>query len=118
MAQHRRLLTDTYRGIHEPDFHLDIARGKVRRTTMRGGVREGVDLVEIDNGKFRFAVVPTRGMSLWKAWLGDTEIGWNSPVKGPGAPQLRACDRSRWTRLAGGVRRAFVPLRLVEQWRA
>ncbi len=88
MAQHRRLLTDTSRGIHEPDFHLDIARGKVRRTTMRGGVREGVDLVEIDNGKFRFAVVPTRGMGLWKAWLGDTEIGWSSPVKGPVHPNF------------------------------
>ena len=85
MAQHRRLLTDTSRGIHEPDFHLDIARGKVRRTTMRGGVREGVDLVEIDNGKFRFAVVPTRGMGLWKAWLGDTEIGWQLARQRSGA---------------------------------
>jgi galactose mutarotase-like enzyme len=88
MAQHRRLLTDTARGIHEPDFHLDIPGGTIRRSTLRGGVREGVDLVEIDNGKFRFAVVPTRGMGLWKAWLGDTEIGWNSPVKGPVHPNF------------------------------
>src|SRR5262249_40504582 len=42
---------------------------------------------EIDNGKLRFIVVPTRGMGLWKAWLGDLEIGWNSPVHGPVHPQ-------------------------------
>ncbi|MEX2114191.1 MAG: aldose 1-epimerase family protein [Pirellulales bacterium] len=88
MAQHRRLLTDTARGVHEPDFHLDIPGGKIRRTTLRGGVREGVDLLEIDNGKLRFAVVPTRGMGLWNAWLGDTKIGWNSPVKGPVHPHF------------------------------
>ena len=35
-----------------------------------GRVILGVDIVEIDNGKFRFIVVPTRGMGLWKAWLG------------------------------------------------
>ena len=49
---------------------------------------EGVDTVEVNNGKLKFTVVPTRGMGLWKAWLGDSEIGWNSPVKGPVHPSL------------------------------
>ncbi len=92
MAEEAWVLTDTQRGIHEADFTKKQARGKsgccVTRRTLRGGVREGVDLVEIDNGKFRFAVVPTRGMGLWKAWLGDTEIGWQSPVKGPVHPNF------------------------------
>ncbi len=88
MAQHRYVLTDTARGIHEPDFDKPIPGGTVRRTTLRGGRREGVDLVEIDNGRFRFAVVPTRGMGLWKGWLGKTEIGWQSPVKGPVHPHF------------------------------
>ena len=51
-------------------------------------MREGVDTIEVDNGKFRFVVVPTRGMGLWKGWLGKTEIGWQSPVKGPVHPQF------------------------------
>jgi galactose mutarotase-like enzyme len=50
-------------------------------------LREGVDTIEVDNGKFRFVVVPTRGMGLWKGWLGDLQVGWNSPVKGPVHPQ-------------------------------
>ena len=53
---------------------------------MEGGLRDSVDLVEIDNGRLRVAVVPTRGMGLWKAWHGDWEIGWQSPVKGPVHP--------------------------------
>jgi Domain of unknown function (DUF4432) len=88
MAQHRYVLTDAARGLHEPDFDKPIAGGTIRRTTLRGGRREGVDLVEIDNGTFRFAVVPTRGMGLWKGWLGKTEVGWKSPVKGPVHPQF------------------------------
>ena len=27
-----------------------------------------------------------RGMGIWKAWLGKTEIGWQSPVRGPVNP--------------------------------
>jgi galactose mutarotase-like enzyme len=60
----------------------------VRHRTLDSGLSEGVETVEIDNGALRFVVVPTRGMGLWKAWLGDLEIGWNSPVKGPVHPQF------------------------------
>jgi galactose mutarotase-like enzyme len=88
MAQKITVLTDAERNIHEADFEKKLARGSVKRTTLRGGAREGVDTIEIDNGKLRFVVVPTRGMGLWKAWLGDTEIGWRSPVKGPVHPQF------------------------------
>ena len=86
------MLTDTEHGIHEADFEKTQTRGEqacsVKRRTLHGGVREGVDTIEIDNGKFRFIVVPTRGMGLWKGWLGKTEIGWQSPVKGPVHPQF------------------------------
>ena len=46
----------------------------------------GVDVVEVDNGRLRFTVVPDRGMGLWRAWLGDMQLGWQSPVKGPVHP--------------------------------
>lgn len=58
----------------------------VNRRTLRGGKRDGVELIEIDNGVLRIAVLPQRGMGLWKAWLGDLEIGWQSPVQGPVHP--------------------------------
>lgn len=86
MARH--VLTDTAQGLHEADFEKPIPGGTIRRTTLHGGRREGVDLLQIDNGRFRFAVVPTRGMGLWKGWLGEAEIGWQSPVRGPVHPNF------------------------------
>jgi galactose mutarotase-like enzyme len=92
MAQKTWILTDPARDIHEEDFILPPGSAgegvSVTRRSLHGGLREGVDTIEIDNGKFRFVVVPTRGMGLWKGWLGQTEIGWKSPVKGPVHPQF------------------------------
>ncbi len=63
-------------------------RYQVKKSTLRGGLRDGVDAVEIDNGRLRFVVLPTRGMGIWKAWCGDLEIGWRSPVQGPVHPKF------------------------------
>lgn len=54
--------------------------------TLRGGLRDGVDVIEVNNGAFRFVAIPTRGMGLWNALLGSIRLGWNSPVKGPVHP--------------------------------
>ncbi len=90
MAEETWVLTDSAESIHRADFDEKQTHGQfvcsAALRTLRGGRREGVDLVEIDNGRFRFAVVPTRGMGLWRGWLGETEIGWQSPVKGPVHP--------------------------------
>lgn len=53
----------------------------VRKLTLHGGKQEGVEIVMVDNGKLSFTVVPTRGMSVLEAKLGDVRLGWNSPVK-------------------------------------
>ena len=54
---------------------------------LRGGLAEGVDVVEIDTGAMTVAVLPSRGMGLWKAWRPDgSSLGWKSPVKGPVHP--------------------------------
>ncbi len=58
----------------------------VRSHTLRGGLQEGVQVVEIHNGKLHFAVLPTRGMGIWKAACGDVSLGWDSPVKDPVNP--------------------------------
>ena len=58
----------------------------ITKRRLKGGLRNGVDVVEVDNGRFRFVVVPTRGMGLWRAECGETSLGWNSPTKGPVNP--------------------------------
>ena len=58
----------------------------VAKRTLRGGLQDGVDVIEVDNGQFRFTIIPTRGMGIWKASLGDLRLQWNSPVKGPVHP--------------------------------
>lgn len=64
------------------DLQLPVdAKWSVRKSILRGGKQEGVDLIEVDNGRLRFAVIPTRGMSIYEVVLGDVRLGWNSPVK-------------------------------------
>jgi galactose mutarotase-like enzyme len=58
----------------------------VKSYTLQGGLSDGVDVVEINNGKLRFAVLPTRGMGIWKGQYGELELGWDSPVKDPVNP--------------------------------
>jgi len=67
-----------------------VAGGSPLSATFRrlaGGLSEGVDLLEVSNGAASIAVVPTRGMSVWKASCGDVALGWQSPVAGPVHPQ-------------------------------
>ncbi|MBK1877423.1 aldose 1-epimerase family protein [Pelagicoccus mobilis] len=58
----------------------------VQTRTLHGGTQEGVQVVEIDNGKLSFVVLPTRGMGIWKGNCGDVRLGWDSPVKNPVHP--------------------------------
>jgi len=58
----------------------------VHSYTLRGGLQEGVQVIEIDNGKLHFAILPTRGMGIWKAECGGIALGWDSPVKDPVHP--------------------------------
>ncbi len=61
----------------------------VRKRVLRGGRRDGVDLVRIDNGALSLNVVPTRGMSVWRGRYHHDHLGWGSPVKdGPVHPAL------------------------------
>jgi hypothetical protein len=53
----------------------------VRKISLHGGKQEGVDVVIIDNGKLKLAVIPTRGMGILSVTSGDVRLGWDSPVK-------------------------------------
>jgi hypothetical protein len=55
--------------------------------TLHGGRRNGVQLLELSDGHLSVAIIPTRGMGLWKAKMDDIAIGWASPVQdGPVHP--------------------------------
>jgi hypothetical protein len=60
----------------------------LRKRTLHGGLREGIDLVEVHNGALSFAVLPTRGMSLWRGSYHGGYLGWRAPVPGPVHPKF------------------------------
>jgi hypothetical protein len=89
------LLTDVERDIYIDQIELGpreaggSAQGySVRKRRLRGGLRDGVDAVEVDTGALRFTLLPTRGMGLWRAEAGSLRLGWSSPVRGPVHPQF------------------------------
>lgn len=59
-------------------------------TSYEDGLRAGVDVIALDNGKLRLDVLPTRGMGIHKLAIKDDQevstIGWKSPVRGPVHP--------------------------------
>jgi hypothetical protein len=69
----------------------------VVKRTLRGGLRDGLNFLEIDNGALRVAILCDRGMGIWRVWSGDLEVGWPSPVKGPVHPKFVPLDE------AGGI---------------
>jgi hypothetical protein len=60
----------------------------IRKRTLHGGLRDGVDLIEVRNGALSFAVLPTRGMGLWRGEYRGNYLGWKAPVQGPVHPQF------------------------------
>lgn len=68
---------------------LKAAGGQFRfeRLVMEGGRRAGVEILMIDTGRVRAALLPTRGLNLWRANIDGLELGWRSPVDGPIHPQ-------------------------------
>lgn len=74
----------------------------LRKRTLRGGLRDGVDLVEIHNGALSFSVLPTRGMGIWRGDYRGNALGWRAPVLGPVHPKfVQLTDRGSLGWLAG-----------------
>ena len=93
MTVHRSTLLDTKANVCAEDFRLDSrqlantpANWSVSQRRLRGGLSDGVDVIDVDTGRIRFCVVPTRGMGLWRGRLDDHVLGWDSPVRGPVHP--------------------------------
>jgi len=61
----------------------------VTKSTLKGGRRDGVDLVRLDNGAFSLDIVPTRGMSFRHGHYKGHRVGWTSAVTdGPVNPKF------------------------------
>jgi hypothetical protein len=64
----------------------------IRKRTLRGGLRDGVDLIDIHNGALSYALLPTRGMGLWRGEYRGNFLGWRAPILGPVHPKFVHLD--------------------------
>lgn len=79
-----------------------IYNWSVRKRTLKGGLRDGIDLIEVNNGALSFSIIPTRGMALWRGDYRGIRIGWNAPIQGPVHPKfVNLADRGGLGWLAG-----------------
>ena len=90
------VLTDVANDLWVESFSLssnDVGGGatpwSVTKRALKGGRRDGVDLVRLDNGAFSIDIVPTRGMSLRQGHYNGNRVGWTSAVTdGPVNPKF------------------------------
>jgi hypothetical protein len=86
---YRQTLISTRQNLDLPTWEIksqDVtptwsAAWSVRKWTLHGGKQEGVELIEVNNSKLRFTVIPTRGMGVLAVRMGDVRLGWDSPIK-------------------------------------
>ena len=87
---YRMVITDVEKNIYKETAEITGSEvtpdcpvsWSVRKSVLHGGKQEGVEIIEVNNGKLRFTVVPTRGMSIYEVLMEDMRLGWDSPVKG------------------------------------
>ncbi len=104
MAQQTWTLTDVSNGIFREDFAVGPApdlklagaeNWRISKRTLRGGLSDGVEVLEVNNGALSLSILPTRGMGIWKGQYKGINLGWNSPVSQPVHPKfVNAVSRS------------------------
>jgi hypothetical protein len=95
MNQQSYILTDRKTNTWRPSFEIgprDLNLGShdwsLQKQVLHGGLSEGVEVVEVNNGALTFTILPTRGMGLWKGRYKNLDLGWSSPVIGPVHPKF------------------------------
>lgn len=95
MSAHTWSLLDIDQNVYVEEMlvrSVDVAGAtsefSIHKRRLHGGRQDGVDIIEVDNGRFRFTLLPTRGMGIWKAWCDGHELGWQPPVRGPVHPRF------------------------------
>lgn len=95
MAQKTRTVLDADNAIYTESLDINevfvgpdgVIPFRVTKRRLHGGHRDGVDIIEVDNGRFSFTILTTRGMGIWKGRCRDVELKWDSPVHGPVHPR-------------------------------
>jgi hypothetical protein len=96
VPKHHWVLTDVARGVWHDSFRCSPRDGQptlagsddwsIAKRTLRGGLSDGVDVIDVDNGCLSVSILPTRGMGLWRGVCEGLELGWKSPVPQPVHP--------------------------------
>jgi peroxiredoxin len=91
----RLVITDVEKNVHRETAQINSGdvtpdcpvSWSVRKSVLHGGEQEGVEAIDVDNGKLRFTVIPTRGMSIYQVVMGDLRLGGDSSVKNLAHPK-------------------------------
>ncbi len=81
MQANTHILISSEQNINVGDWSLLGEGWSVKKYTLHGGLQEGVELIEVDNGKMVITVIPTRGMNVMSVRSKNISLGWDSPVK-------------------------------------
>lgn len=88
------ILTDTNTSRHIDPWQLTsqelgikgVRPWSIAKKTLRGGLADGVEVIEVNNGELSYTIAITRGMGIWRGHFRGTFLGWRSPVQGPVHP--------------------------------
>jgi hypothetical protein len=89
LEPYRHKLTSVADNVHVGEFEINSKVAtpncpvpwSIRKVRLHGGRQEGSELIIVDNGMLQVTLIPTRGMGILSARLGDVRLGWDSPVK-------------------------------------
>jgi len=80
--------TDVFQAAFEPPAGSLPKECKLSLKTLKGGLRDGVQVLTVDGGGMSLQILPTRGMGVWRGAAGGINLGWQSPIKGPVHPKF------------------------------
>ena len=89
ITDHSVVLTDTVRNTSVKEWKISAENlggewsktdWSITKRVLAGGRQDGVEVIDVFNGVMTFRVVPTRGFHIWSANVGETRLGWDSPV--------------------------------------
>ncbi|MBS7615217.1 aldose 1-epimerase family protein [Candidatus Bathyarchaeota archaeon] len=83
----RKVLTDVSRGIYVEKWEIsneNLELGynwQITKRRLSGGLSDGVDVIDVNNGALSYILVPTRGMGIWKGSYKGKYVGCDTPIK-------------------------------------
>jgi len=65
----------------------------VVKKVLKGGLSDGLEVIEVNAGDFQFTILVGKGMGLGHGNYKDLRLGWDSPVNGPVHPKYVELER-------------------------